>query len=232
MLRLLLALALTCLAAPVAAQDDLQSILQIHAEEVASPGRRSVGVVVEDLLASGLPSVPIFLEAWQDRDIVQNTEDGLFYVEGDEQDGTVTLLDIASREPAATAPEDAVEEVRPNGGVRRVIGAALVQFRLSDPDPDARRDALASIARRPDADQIDPLRGSIEGEENARIRSEKERLLNILVARYGATTEARVEAIEALSGVITSDARAALSQILETEDWVSADAPVATSQAR
>ncbi|MBS1303367.1 urea ABC transporter permease subunit UrtB [Loktanella sp. SALINAS62] len=225
MLRLILAIALSLIAAPTLAQNDLQTILQTHADEVASPGRQSVGPVIADLLESELPSVPVFLERWQDRDIVQNTEDGRFYLTGDEENGTVTLLDIVSRDPVATAPEGVINQVRPNGGVRRVIGAALVQFRLSDPDPDARRSALASIARRPNADQIEPLRGSIAGEESALIRSEKERLLNILVARYGETTQARVEAIEALSGVITSDARAALSQILETKDRVSTDAP-------
>ncbi|RYH01667.1 urea ABC transporter permease subunit UrtB [Salipiger sp. IMCC34102] len=225
MIRFLLAFLLTTLSAPALAQADLQTILQTHADEVESPGRRTVAPVIEDLLASGLPSVPMFLEAWQGRDIVRNAEDGLFYIAGAEKDDTVTLIDIASKEPVATAPDAALSEARPNGGVRRVIGAALVQFRLSDPDPQARRDALASIARRPDADQIEPLRGSLDTEENARIRAEKERLLNILVARFGATTQARVDAIEALSGSITPDARAALAQILETEEGVGTEAP-------
>ncbi|PZX17183.1 amino acid/amide ABC transporter membrane protein 1 (HAAT family) [Palleronia aestuarii] len=220
MLRLLLALAITLIVAPAAAQDDLQAILQTHAEEVANPGRRSVGALIDDLLASDLPSVPVFLDAWQDREVVRDSRDGRFFIAGDEEDGVVTLLDIANGDEIGTAPEAALEEVRPNGGVRRVIGGALVQFRLSDPDPRARQRALASIARRPDADQIDPLRASIEEEDDAGILAEKERLLNILVARFGATTEDRIAAIEALAGEINPDARAALSEILRTEDRV------------
>jgi len=54
---------------PAAAQTTLQDILQTHAAEVAKPGRRSVPVVLDDLVASGLPQVTPFLEAWQDKRI-------------------------------------------------------------------------------------------------------------------------------------------------------------------
>ena len=72
---LVFALVLSAFGGPAAAQD-LQAILQTHAEEVAEPGRRTVGVVLDDLLASGLPGVPEFLTRWQDREVLLNTEDG------------------------------------------------------------------------------------------------------------------------------------------------------------
>jgi len=231
MRRLFLALAL-CLFAPTAVvAQDLQSILQTHADEVADPGRRSVGVVIDDLLAAGLPNAPDFLAAWQDRDIVRDTADGRFYRAGRTSDGQITLIDLDTG-AETMVPEDRVEEVRPNGGVRRVLGGALVRFRLSDPAPEVRREALTSIARRPDADQIEPLIQSIPDEPVAAIRAEKERLRNILIARFGETTEARVEAIEGLGGTVSSDARAALSQILETEERVAATLPDDVNVAR
>ena len=117
MRRLFLALAL-CLFAPTAVvAQDLQSILQTHADEVADPGRRSVGVVIDDLLAAGLPNAPDFLAAWQDRDIVRDTADGRFYRAGRTSDGQITLIDLDTG-AETMVPEDRVEEVRPNGGVR------------------------------------------------------------------------------------------------------------------
>ncbi|SPJ23824.1 urea ABC transporter permease subunit UrtB [Palleronia abyssalis] len=223
--RILIAILAVLTLIPVAGRaQDLQTILQLHTEEVENPGRRSVGVVIEDLIAARLPAVPVFLTHWQDREIVLNAEDGQFYALVDEDGDTATIRNLDTGDESEVAG-DSLTEVRPNGGVRREIAAALVRFQLSDENPANRRAALDAIARRPDADQIAPLTASIEDEQDAAIRADKDRLLNILTARYGETTEARVEAIERLGGSITSDARAALSQILEAEDRVSAEAP-------
>ncbi|MFQ6550574.1 urea ABC transporter permease subunit UrtB [Aestuariibius sp. 2305UL40-4] len=233
MLRACLAAAFfVCLwGVPVWAQD-LQEILQTHKDEVESPGRRSVGVVLDDLVASGLPSVPVFLERWQGREVVLNGEDGLFYYAGDAADGQVALLDVSSEAEVGQAAEAVLSEVRPNGGVRREIAAALVRFQLSDPNPRNRRSALQTIARNPSADQIEPLRASIEGEDDAVLRAEKERLALILMARFGEGTEDRVAAIEALSGTLALDVRAALNQLLTVSPGVAPELPEDANIAR
>ena len=71
MLRIFLLALTMCLMTPamVAAQS-LQSLLQPHAEEVLKPGRRTVGVVLDDLVASGLPQALPFLEAWRDLSLI------------------------------------------------------------------------------------------------------------------------------------------------------------------
>ena len=217
---------LCCVLSPVmAAAQDLQTILQLHADEVESPGRQTVGVVIDDLLAAGLPTAPAFLGYWQDRQIVRNQDDGLFYRAGPSEDGTQELVDLHSGEVAMTAPTASLTEVRPNGGVRRELGAALVRFQLADPDPAVRRSALSSIARSPDADQIGPLEASITDEPDAGIRAEKERLRNILAARFGDTPEDRIEAIRNLGGSIAPISRAALAQILSTTEVVAQGEP-------
>jgi urea transport system permease protein len=201
-----------------ASAQSLQDVLQRHAEEVADPGRRTVGPVIDDLVASGLPEVPGFLSAWAARDVVQRLEDGLFFTAEESGDETLTLYDIASREPVARdVPEDAVEEVRPNGGVRRVIGTALVQFQLSDPDIAVRRAAVRALARSLEPDQIAPLERSIPGEDDPALRARKEQLLAYLHARFGATAELRVAALDSLAGDLSVETRAVLSQVLATE---------------
>lgn len=230
MLALALSLAL-CLSLPpsrAAAQDTapLQTLLQTQADEVASPGRQSVGSVIEALVASGLPQVPEFLNRWSEREVVQDETTGLFYYDGEPP------LDIDTGEPVTLAPEAELDDVRPNGGVRRVIATALVQFQLSDPDIARRIDALDSISRNPEPDQLEPLRASIETETDPALKARKERLAGMLAARYGATPEIRIDAIDALSDALAVDVRAVLNQILTTRSGVAESLPEGTNIAR
>jgi urea transport system permease protein len=219
------------LAAPAAAQD-LQSVLQRHQDAVANPSRGTVGTVLSDLVASGLPEVPQFLDRWQNREVSVRTADGLFFYTEPGADGAVSLLDISTGAPAGSAASGELEEIRPNGGVRREIASALVQFQLSDPNPAGRIAALDAIARSPSADQIAPLLASIDNEEDPAIRARKARLAGLLAARFGETTEARVAAIEGLAGEIAVDVRGALNQILAASPGVGPAVPEGTNVRR
>ncbi|MFG6500978.1 urea ABC transporter permease subunit UrtB [Sulfitobacter sp. 1A13191] len=223
MVRMLLSL--MCLLASVgfAPAQDLQSLLQTHEAEVVKPSRKSVGVLLDDLVASDLPQVPVFLEQWAERNVWQEDTSGLFYF-GAEADDTLALRDIDTGEEA-TAPSDGFSQLRPNGGVRRVIGTALVQFQLSDPDPARRRAALESIARRSDASQLGPLLASLDGEDDPALRARKEQLANFLTARFGQAVDERIRAIESLSSDTSLEARAVLSQILSAKTGVAEQQP-------
>ncbi|MDF3351791.1 urea ABC transporter permease subunit UrtB [Sulfitobacter sp. KE34] len=223
MVRMLLSL--MCLLASVgfASAQDLQSLLQTHEAEVIKPSRKSVGVLLDDLVASGLPQVPAFLEQWAERNVWQDDTSGLFYF-GAEADDTLALRDIDTGEEA-TAPSDGFSQLRPNGGVRRVIGTALVQFQLSDPDPARRRAALESIARRSDASQLGPLVASLDGEDDPALRARKAQLANFLTARFGQAADERIRAIESLSSDTSLEARAVLSQILSAKTGVAEQQP-------
>jgi urea transport system permease protein len=188
--------------------------------------------VIEALIATDPPGVQLFLERWQDREVWVRKADGLFFYTAPGEGGQVTLLDIATGEPAGTAARDDLAEVRPNGGVRREIAGALVRFQLSDPDPRGRRAALTAIARNPSADQIDPLRASIGDEPDPALKAAKERLAAILTARFGEDTAERVAAIETLSQDIGIEARAALNQILTVAPGVGAALPEGANIAR
>lgn len=219
---LTLALALLCLPVALFAQD-LQSVLQTHQKVVAKPSRKSVGPVLEALVNSGLPEVPVFLEEWQDKALYVRKEDGVFFYISKGAEG-LTLIDISSGDTVATGVDaKALKQIKPNGGVRKAIGAALVQFQLSDPDISRRTKAVDSIAQKLDASQLAPLLASVEGETDSTLLKRKMRLVGYLTARFGETTEARVNAIEFLSDDLSVQGRAVMSQILETR-FVAADA--------
>ncbi len=229
--HLFLALSI-CLIAPAAAYSQpLQTILQTHADEILKPGRRTVGVVLDDLVASGLPQALPFLEAWRDREIVQRDSDGLFFraIQGG---GDITLFDLDDNTAVGQADPASLTEARPNGGVRRAIGDALVQFQLSDPDITKRQSAVEAIARSMDASQLAPLQAAIAGETDPDLKATKTRLAGMLGALFADTPQARIDAINALSGDLSVDIRAVLNTILNTTEAVAADLPADANIAR
>ena len=201
----------------------LQSILQTHAEEVAKPSRTSVEVLLDSLTQSDLPQVPKFLESWAERNVWREKSSGSFFI-ATAADDMLTLQDVDTGVETTALPNDYIQ-IRPNGGVRRMIGLALVQFQLSEPDPVRRRAALDSIARRGDAEQLAPLIASLEGEDDPALLKRKQELVIFLTARFGDTSQARISALKALSGYTSVEARAVLNQTLATTSGVAPQAP-------
>jgi len=227
--RVLILLALLLGFSPAVQAQELQSLLQTHAEEVAKPGRRTVGTVLDDLASSGIPQVATFLEEWQDKSVWQSPE-GLFFI-ADEDGDNLILTDIDSG-IETTAPSDGFTQLKPNGGVRRVIGTALVQFQLMDPDLNRRTTAVASIARRPEASQLAPLLGSIDGEEDSTLKARKIQLANFLSASFAENSAGRIAAIDSLSTDVSVEARAVLNQILTTSPALAEELPTDVNIAR
>jgi urea transport system permease protein len=100
--------------------------------------------------------------------------------------------------------------------VRGLISTALVQFTLSDPDRAARAAALTSIARDPEPEHLEPLRGSIEGEDDPALRAQKQRLERLLTMSFDPDSAARVAAIEGFGSDSGLDVRAALNLLTTT----------------
>ena len=224
MLRLLsCATSLWLLMSSVLFAQTLQDVLQTHAGEVLKPSRSSVSVLLDDLVASGLPQAVPFLEAWRDREIVQRKSDSVFF-KRTKQDGEVRVQDLDTGDTLVVA-EDNLTQSRPNGGVRRAIGNALVQFQLSDPDISKRQAAVEAIERSMDASQLGPLQVSIAGEQDRDLRRTKERLAGMLIATFGETQAARLAAIDALSGDLSVDVRAVLNTVLEQSPQVATTVP-------
>lgn len=232
MSRLLsLALALWLVFPAIASAQTLQDILQTHQDEVLSPGRNTVSVVLDDLVASGLPQALPFLEAWRDREIVQRGSDGLFFRIA-EDGATVTLQDLDTGSTFEAAAAADLTEARPNGGVRRAIGDALVQFQLSDPDITKRQAAVDAIARSMDASQLAPLQASIDGDPDPVLKQSKARLAGMLKALFADAQETRVDAIADMAGDLSVDVRAVLNTVLATTAQVAITPPEGTNIAK
>ena len=210
-------LAAVILALPAQAQDGtlgpIQTILQEHSDAIVKSSRKTIGPAIDAVAGSGLPQAQTVLQAWQAKDMWQRKADGLFFLAKPSGDG-FALTDFDTGTEAGVAAKGDLEQIKPNAGIRALLGTALVQFQLLDPDRARRVAALTSVERDPVAELIEPLAGSIEDEPDAELKARKERLLARLTARFGATTEARVTAIHVLSGSLAVEARGVLNQVL------------------
>ena len=219
----LIALALV-LSAPAAMAQTLQDLLQADPDAIADPSRRTVGETIDRLVASDLPEVPLFLQRWQERLVYQRESDGLFFYVTETPTG-FDLFDISTEAQVGTAAPREVAPIRPNAGVRGVIGSALVASQLNDPDIERRRAAVEAMGRAPSADNLEPLRAAIDGETDPDLRTRKERLERLLTAQFDPDISARIDAIGDLALDISTEARSVLNQTLRTEVKVAATAP-------
>lgn len=222
MRSVLFALILTLCGVSAVTAQTLQSILQTHATEIAKPSRKTVGETIDAIVASGLPHVTEFLEQWSKKNIWQRS-DGSFFVATAAGD-SLTLIDVDTQAKTIGSKSD-FKQLKPNGGVRRLISTALVQFQLLDPDLTRRKTAVAAIARRPEAAQLMPLIGSIDGEWDAALKARKIQLANFLSARFAKEPRDRIAAINSLSTDTSVEARAVLNQILTKSIGVASLAP-------
>ena len=222
MRSVLFALTLLIGGASAAFAQNLQPILQTYTTEISKPSRGTVSEALDAIAASDLPQVTTFLEQWSDKNVWLRS-DGVFFI-GEVSGGLLALIDIDTQALSSGA-KDEFTQLKPNGGVRRLIGTALVQFQLIDPNLTRRESAVASIARRPEAAQLAPLLASIDPEVDPVLKARKYQLANFLTARFADNPNDRIAAITSLSTDTSVEARAVLNQILTTTTDVAATLP-------
>ena len=218
MIRLILAgLALVLSGMIASAQDaSLQLVLQEHRELIAKSSRKTIAPAIDAIAESGVPQAQTMLEQWAEKNIWMRKSDGMFFICEKVDAKTYVLTDIDTDDVMGKASKSDLKQLKPNSGVRAMIQTALVQFQLSDPNPARRQDALTSIARDPEGALLAPLRASIDGETDAGLKVQKQRLERLLTIGYDAVTSARVAAIKDMSGDLGVDVRATLNPLLVT----------------
>ncbi len=228
--------ALLCLAAlPSAAQDadaPIQRLLQDHGEIIAKSSRRTIGPAIDALASSGLPEAQTVLERWQAKEMWLNESSGLFVYAEEIDRNTIRIFDFADGSDLGEVPDDDYKQLKPNSGIRGLIGAALVQFQLSDPNPVNRSRALDAIERGAEPSHLAALRVSVEGETDPDLRARKVRLERLLTIEYGDTDAERIAAIEGFSGDLGLDLRAVLNRMVTTQLEIAETSPEEDSGAR
>ncbi|MES0862980.1 urea ABC transporter permease subunit UrtB [Ruegeria sp. SCPT10] len=227
MLRLFLAgLAILCACLTANAQESgLQPILQEHQEIITKSSRKTIKPAIDAIASSGLPQAQVMLETWAAKDVWMRKSDGLFFAGKKAEGRSYELTDFDTGEVVGTFEKSDLKQLKPNSGIRAMIGTALVQFQLTDPDRAKRLAALASIQRDPEGALLEPLRASIDDEPDADLKAQKQRLERLLTIGYDEDTAARVAAIEDMSDDLGVDVRAALNPLVVTKRQAGTDLP-------
>lgn len=232
-MRQLFLAALTCLTACLISPDStqaqeaaLQPVLQAHQELIVKSSRKTIGPAIDAVANSGLPQAQVALEAWAAKNMWMRKSDGQFFIGEKIDSKTYALTDFDTGETVGTFAKNDLKQLKPNSGIRALIATALVQFQLSDPNIEARKAALLSIERDPEASLLAPLRASIDAEPDPALKTQKQRLERLLTISYGADTAARLAAIQDMSDDLGVDVRATLNPLLaSTQKVVFGDAP-------
>ncbi len=215
-----LAAAVLCLlAAPATAQNadaPIQQLLQEHGEIIAKSSRRTIEPAIQALASSGLPAAQEVLERWQAKEMWLNEETGLFVFAEEIDRDTIRIFDPADGTEIGLVPDEGYDQLKPNSGIRGLIGAALVQFQLSDPDPVNRATALDAIERDAEESHLAALRAAIDSEPDAALKIRKQRLERLLTIRFDTDDAARIAAIESFAGDLGVDVRATLNPLVAT----------------
>ncbi len=219
--RLLLCIAVFCSSLTTAfaqsADAPIQQLLQEHREIIAKSSRKTIGPAIEALAASGMADAQVVLQRWQNKDMWFEKDTGLFVFAEKADGGDIRLFDVAGGAEIKVVSKKDYKQLKPNSGIRGMIGSALVQFQLNDPDPAKRETALTAIERDAEASHLQALRGSIESETVAALKSRKERLERLLTIRFAEEDAERIAAIEGFAGDLGVDVRAALNPLVATK---------------
>ena len=122
MLRVLFTvLMLLCLPMVVHAQD-LQSLLQVHKDEIAKPKRKSVGPVLDALLPPVIPPCRNSARLAGERGLSAQSRRGCFSMCKRPVRRCRFWISRRGELSEDGVSEDAVKQIKPNGGVRKAIG--------------------------------------------------------------------------------------------------------------
>ena len=201
---------------PEAQETPVQDLLAQNRDLISESSRRTIGPAIDAIAESGLPEAQVVLQKWQNREMWLRESDGMFFWAEEIDRDTLRIFDFDTGDDLGEVPDDDFDQIKPNSGIRALIGAALVRFQLTDPNPARRRDALQAIERDAEAAHLEPLRASIPDEPDPAIRAKKERLERLLTISYDADEAARLEAIGDVSGDISLDVRGTLNPLLQT----------------
>ncbi|MEM6385144.1 MAG: urea ABC transporter permease subunit UrtB [Pseudomonadota bacterium] len=205
------------LPASAVAQDataPIQQLLQEHGEIIAKSSRKTIGPAIDALADSELPKAAEVLEKWQAKELWFIKETGLFVYTEKVDSKTERMIDIASGEAIGEVAKRDLKQLKPNSGIRGMIGAALVKFQLQDPSVFARNRALSAIERDAEETHLAALRDVMDNEENPEIAARMARLERLLTISFGETEEERIAAIDHFTGDLGVDVRAALNPLV------------------
>ncbi len=191
----------------------IQELLQAHGDVISKGSRKTIQPAIDALASSDLAEAQTVLQRWQAKELWRDKDSGLFVFAEEIDRKTIRIFDVADGSDLGEVEDKAFKQLKPNSGVRSLIGSALVQFQLNSPDAATRATALKAIERDAEASHLPALRASIETETDPNLKQRKQRLERLLTIEFGETESERITAIDSFSADLGVDLRAALTPL-------------------
>ncbi len=201
---------------PALAQEDDSAFRELL-PALAQGSYSDKGDAVATLAATGDPRVIPVLEAMGDRNLYTQGEDGPVVIGEDAGDDQILIRDPLTLEELGTVPEDDLEPVKTNNGLRRAIREALGAMSLMGPDPALRLAAANDVFGAQDPDALDAVEAALAQEEDPTVHDalSRARAAIMLVSDEPAD---RLEAVAALSAFPDQEVRSLLTGLLRQND--------------
>lgn len=138
---------------------------------------------VDALAKTGDPKIVPALEALAEGDLYLRKADGTVFIVKP-AGANFKLIDALTGDEAGEEAKAALEKVKVNNGLRRVIRAALGGLTLMSPDAGVRLQAAQTILRTPSADALEGLDAALASESDGAVKAvlEKARAASVLVS--------------------------------------------------
>lgn len=156
----------TLLATDLRAADDLRGMVDALGGGNFQENQKQV----EALAKTGDPKIVPALEALSEGDLYQRKADGTVFIVKP-AGANFKLVDALTGEAAGEEAKAALEKVKVNNGLRRVIRAALSGLTLMSPDVNVRLQAASTILRTPSADALEGLDAAIAAETSDSVKT-------------------------------------------------------------
>ncbi|GLR52892.1 branched-chain amino acid ABC transporter permease [Shinella yambaruensis] len=208
-----LLIAFCLMATDLRAADDLRAMVDALGGGSFQQNQKQV----EALAKTGDPKIVPALEALAEGDLYQRKADGTVFIVKP-AGANFKLIDALTGDEVGEEAKAALEKVKVNNGLRRVIRGALGGLTLMSPDTSVRLQAAGTILRTPTADALDGVETALAAETDGAVKAmlEKARAAAILVSdRPVAEKKAAVATVAQTGG---RDSLSLLSAALASAD--------------
>ena len=195
----------------------LTEVIETHNPNIIKGSVKTAEPIIADIQAVGTEAASAFLLAWQEKNLWFIRETDQIVTVTTEDKETYQAFDVETGAPIGAFGKREVKNIKPNSGLRGMIGSALVAGQLTSPDRATREAALDALSRDANESHLAPLRTALESEEDADLATRMSKLERYLTIEFDEDETARVAAIESFAGVLDVDVRAALNPLLTTK---------------
>ncbi len=201
-------------------ENSLEEILTNDFGLISKSSAKTVRPVIEKLEMLNSSAAIEFLDKWQTKNLwFLKQKQEFVYVE--KEGDRYRLTSPITGKIEGAVEKNLLKQVKPNSGVRAIIGSALVGHKLMSDDLEKRQESVEIIGRELKRRYLIPVAAALKNEKNVELKQKLERLNRFLIIKFDPITSSRADAIRKLSGDLSVEARAVLNPLITSSVFIS-----------